>query len=28
MLNPIAIGVTLLGWTLDLVVPRPRPRLG
>ena len=28
MLNPLAIGVTLGGLLLDLVVPRPKPRAG
>jgi hypothetical protein len=28
MLNPLAIGVTLGGLLLDVVVPRPKPRAG
>ena len=28
MPNPLAIGVTLGGLLLDLVVPRPKPRVG
>lgn len=28
MLNPLAIGVTLGGQLLDLLVPRPKPRAG
>jgi hypothetical protein len=28
MPNPLAIGVTLGGLLLDLVVPRPKPRAG
>ena len=28
MLNPLAIGVTLGGLVLDVVVPRPKPRVG
>jgi hypothetical protein len=28
MLNPLAIGVTLGGMLLDVVVPRPKPRAG
>lgn len=28
LLNPLAIGVTLGGWMLDIVVPRPKPRYG
>jgi hypothetical protein len=27
-MNPLAIGVTLGGLLLDLVVPRPKPRAG
>jgi hypothetical protein len=26
--NPLAIGVTLCGLLLDIVVPRPKPRVG
>jgi hypothetical protein len=28
VLNPLAIGVTLGGQLLDIVVPRPKPRYG
>ena len=28
MYNPLAIGVTLGGLLLDVVVPRPKPRVG
>ena len=28
MINPLAIGVTIGGLLLDLVVPRPKPRVG
>jgi hypothetical protein len=28
MLNPLAIGVTVSGRLLDVVVPRPKPRVG
>ena len=28
MYNPLAIGVTLGGLLLDVVVPRPKPRIG
>jgi hypothetical protein len=28
MFNPLAIGVTLGGLLLDVVVPRPKPRAG
>ena len=28
MLNPLALGVTLAGLTLDILVPRPKPRIG
>jgi hypothetical protein len=28
MLNPLAIGVTVGGLLLDVVVPRPKPRVG
>jgi hypothetical protein len=28
LLNPLAIGVTLGGLLLDVVVPRPKPRAG
>jgi len=28
MYNPLAIGVTLAGLLLDVVVPRPKPRTG
>jgi hypothetical protein len=28
MYNPLAIGVTLSGLLLDVVVPRPKPRVG
>lgn len=28
MINPLATGVTLGGLLLDLVVPRPKPRVG
>lgn len=28
MLNPLAIGVTVGGQLLDVVVPRPKPRVG
>jgi hypothetical protein len=28
LLNPLAIGVTLGGLFLDVVVPRPKPRAG
>ena len=28
MPNPLAIGVTLGGLVLDVVVPRPKPRVG
>ena len=28
LLNPLAIGVTLGGLLLDVVVPRPKPRIG
>jgi len=27
-MNPLAIGVTLSGWLLELVAPRPKPRYG
>lgn len=28
MYNPLAVGVTLGGLLLDIVVPRPKPRVG
>ena len=28
MINPLAIGVTIGGLLLDIVVPRPKPRVG
>ena len=28
MINPLAIGVTLGGLLLDVVVPRPKPQVG
>ena len=28
MLNPLAIGVTVGGLLLDVLVPRPKPRVG
>ena len=28
MINPLAIGVTLGGLLLDILVPRPKPRVG
>lgn len=28
LLNPLAVGVTLSGRLLDIVVPRPKPRYG
>ena len=28
MINPLAIGVTIGGLLLDVVVPRPKPRVG
>ena len=28
MYNPLAVGVTLGGLLLDVVVPRPKPRVG
>ena len=28
MLNPLAIGVTVGGLLLDVIVPRPKPRIG
>ncbi len=28
MINPLAIGVTLGGLLLDIVVPRPKPQVG
>ena len=28
MVNPLAIGVTLGGLALDVIVPRPKPRIG
>lgn len=28
MLNPLAIGVTLGGLLLDVLVPRPKPQIG
>ncbi|HLJ04194.1 MAG TPA: hypothetical protein VKT31_12185 [Solirubrobacteraceae bacterium] len=28
VLNPLALGVTLAGLTLDILVPRPKPRVG
>jgi hypothetical protein len=28
MLNPLAVGVTVGGLLLDMLVPRPKPRVG
>jgi hypothetical protein len=28
LINPLAIGVTIGGLLLDIVVPRPKPRVG
>ena len=28
MINPLAVGVTIGGLLLDIVVPRPKPRIG
>ena len=28
MINPLAVGVTIGGLLLDVVVPRPKPRIG
>jgi hypothetical protein len=28
VLNPLALGVTLAGLMLDILVPRPKPRVG